>query len=140
MILNKLKVWSLWRKGKTLSEIGLMVDRHAGSIFGVLKLQGGISPVQRKRRESFLSLEECEDISRGLTSAISIREIARRIAISPSTVIREIKRNGGIIKYRAIIADKNALQRALRPKQCKLQKGNPLSKLVEAKLLRELLS
>jgi len=132
---EKLKIWRLWREGKTLSELGLTVDRHAGSIFGVLKLKEGISPVQRKRRKSFLSLEEREDISRGLASTLSIREIARRIEKSPSTVSREINRNGGTVKYRAIIADKKALERALRPKQCKLQKDNPLSKLVEAKLL-----
>jgi IS30 family transposase len=132
---EKLKIWRLWREGKNLSELGLTVDRHAGSIFGVLKLKGGISPVERKRRESFLSLEEREDISRGLASALSIREIARRLDKSASTVSREINRNGGILKYRAITADKRALDRALRPKLCKLQKGNPLTKLVEAKLL-----
>lgn len=133
--IEKLKVWRLWREGKTLSEIGLTVDRHAGSIFGVLKLKGGISPVQRKRRDSFLSLQEREDISRGLASDLPIREIARRIARAASTVSREISRNGGIAKYRAIAADKNALFRALRPKKCKLQKDKPISRLVETKLL-----
>ena len=131
---EKLKVWSLWRQGKTLSEIGLTVDRHAGSIFGVLKLKGGISPVQRKRRSLYLSREERESISRGLASALSIRAIARTIARSPSTVSREISRNGGILAYRAMIADKKAFERAIRPKCCKLQKGNHLSRLVESKL------
>jgi len=133
--IEKLKAWCLWREGRTLSEIGLTLDRHAGSIFGVLKLKGGISPVQRKRRLSFLSLEEREDISRGLASGLSIRAIARNVEKAASTVSREIKRNGGIAKYRAVTADKNALERALRPKQCKLQKGNSLSDLVESKLL-----
>ncbi|MFT7389566.1 MAG: hypothetical protein ACI8VC_002835 [Candidatus Endobugula sp.] len=50
--IEKLNVWCLWRKGKSLSEIGLAVDKHAGSIF---KLKGGILPVQRKRRASFLT-------------------------------------------------------------------------------------
>ncbi|MFT4900038.1 MAG: IS30 family transposase [Flavobacteriales bacterium] len=50
-------------------------------------------------------------------------------------VNREINRNDGILKYRVITTDKNALERTLRQKLCKLQKGNPLSKLVEAKLL-----
>lgn len=132
---EKLKVWRLWREGKTLSGIGLTVDRHAGSIFGVLKLKGGISPVQRKRRVSFLSLPEREDISRGLAAKLSMREIARNIARTPSTVSREIARNGGRARYRAIAADKNALYCALRPKKCKLKKDTPISLLVEAKLL-----
>ena len=104
--IKKKKVWRLWRSGKTLSEIGLTVDRHAGSIFGVLKLNGGMSPVQRKRRDSFLILQD-----------------------------REINRNGGSVKYRAIAADKHALKKALRPKEYKLRKFSPISKLVEAKLL-----
>ena len=74
---EKPKAWFLSCEGKTLSEIGLALDRHAGSIFDVCKLKGGISPVQRKRRLSFLSLEEREDISRGLASGLSIRVIVR---------------------------------------------------------------
>ena len=95
--IEKIKAWSLWRSGKTLSEIGLTVDRHAGSIFGVLKLNGGISPMHRKRRSSFLTLQERESISRGLASEISIRGIAKIILKSPSTVSREINRNGGAV-------------------------------------------
>ena len=98
---EKLKVWSLWRQGKTLSEIGLTVDRQR---------------------------EERENISRGLVSALSIRAIARTIARAPSTVSREISRNGGILAYRAMIADKKTFERALRPKCCTLQKGNHLSR------------
>jgi IS30 family transposase len=135
--IEKIKVWHLWRSGKTLSEIGLTVDRHAGSIFGVLKLNGGISPVQRKRRASFLTLQQRESISRGLASKISIRGIAKIIQKSPSTVSREVNRNVGAVKYRAVAADKSALKRALRPKDCKLQKARPISKLVEAKLLED---
>ncbi len=133
--IEKIKAWSLWRSGKTLSEIGLTVDRHAGSIFGVLKLNAGISPMHRKRRSSFLTLQERESISRGLASEISIRGIAKIILKSPSTVSREINRNGGIVKYRAIAADKNALKHALRPKECKLRKASPISNLIEKKLL-----
>jgi len=133
--IEKQKVWRLWREGKTLSEIGLTVDRHAGSIFGVLKLKGGISPVQQKRRVSFLTVQDREDISRGLAAQLSMREIARSIIRAPSTVPREIARNGGRDKYRAIAADKNALYCALRPKMCKFIKGSPISRVVEAKLL-----
>ena len=66
-----------------------------------------------------------------------MREIARRIGKSPSTVSREINRNGGTVKYMAITADNKALERALRPKQSKLQKDAALSKIVEAKLLAD---
>ena len=135
--IEKQKVWYLWREGKTLSEIGLTVDRHAGSIFGVLKLKGGISPVQRKRRASFLTLSEREDISRGLAAKLSMRDIAKNIVKLPSTVSREIARNGGVANYRAVAAEKSALHSALRPKVCKLIKDTCISRLIEAKLLND---
>lgn len=91
--------------------------------------------MQRKRRASFLTLQERESISRGLASDISIRGIAKLILKSPSTVSREINRNGGPVKYRAIAADTNALKQALRPKEYKLRNARPISKLVEDKLL-----
>ena len=119
---EKLKVWSLWRQGKTLSEIGLTVDRRAGSIFGILKLKCGISPFQIRRRNLYLSREERENIYRGLASALSIRAIARTIARSSSTLSRENSRNGGILVYRAMIEDKKTFEIALRPKCCKLKK------------------
>jgi IS30 family transposase len=71
--------------------------------------------VQRKRRSLYLSREERENISRGLASALSIRAIARTIARSPSTVSREISRNGGILAYRAMIAVEESFERALWP-------------------------
>lgn len=90
---EKLKVWNLWRQGKTLSEIGLTVDRHAGSIFGVLKLKGGISPVQRKRRSLYLSREERENISRGLASALLCIFFSSGInQIFNSSLLQHIKR------------------------------------------------
>jgi IS30 family transposase len=91
--------------------------------------------VQRKRRDSFLTLQDRESISRGLVSGDSVRGIARLIMKSPSTVSREINPNGESIKYRAIAAEKLTLKKTLRPKSYKLQKSRPISKLVEAKLL-----
>lgn len=46
-----------------------------------------------------------------------------------------MNRNGGISRYRAVLADKQALNNAFRPKEYKLRKGEELSKLVEKKLL-----
>jgi IS30 family transposase len=89
------------------------------------------------RRQLSLSLEEREEISRGLVANLSIRAIASLIERSPSTVSREISRSGGRCHYRAAQAEKNAWDRALRPKACKLLLNRPLSRVVESKLRRK---
>jgi IS30 family transposase len=67
-----------------------------------------------------LRLEEREEISRGIAAGQSIRQIAYGLERAPSTVSREIRRNGGSQRYRANRADRSAGERALRPKPCRL--------------------
>jgi IS30 family transposase len=67
-----------------------------------------------------LNLLEREEISRGIAAGLSMRRIARAIKRSPSTISREIARNGARQAYRAQAADRAAWARAGRPKKCKL--------------------
>src|SRR5258708_28729827 len=53
---------------------------------------------------------------------------------APSTVSRELRRNGGYGRYRAAAADSRAWDRALRPKPCKLATHEELRQLVAARL------
>jgi IS30 family transposase len=131
---KKAEVWERWRRGESFSEIGRAVDKAPGSIYGVLQLYGGITPRERKRSRLALALTEREEISRGIASNLSMREIARIIGRSPSTVSREINRNGGLSQYRAVKADEHAWDRASRPKICKLSKCHKLCRIVEEKL------
>ena len=64
----------------------------------------------------------------------SIRAIAARIGRAPSTVSREIERNGGRVGYRANQADSAAWDRAHRPKRCKLAQNRALARVVTDKL------
>lgn len=134
-LVKKIEVWLRWRRGESFSEIGRAVGKAPGSIYGVLQLNGGITPSERKRSHLALNLTEREEISRGIAASQSIREIARSIGRSPSTVSREIKRHGGITLYRAANADESAWNRARRPKLCKLKKSHGLCRIVEEKLL-----
>ncbi|WP_445083814.1 helix-turn-helix domain-containing protein [Candidatus Vondammii sp. HM_W22] len=84
------------------------------------RLFGGYCPSVRKRSQNALSLEEHEEISRGLSVGLSLRQIARDLDRSPSTISREIQHNGGMNRYRANIADSKAWDRARRLKQCRL--------------------
>jgi IS30 family transposase len=83
-----------------------------------------------------LSLEECEEISRGLAAGVSLRSIALGLGRSPSTISREVAGNGGRRRYRATVADQQAWTRATRPKACKLAINLVLAGIVTEKLQR----
>jgi IS30 family transposase len=63
-----------------------------------------------------------------------VREIARALARDPSTVSREIRRNGGRCAYRSTCAEKRARQQAKRPKVCKLGQSPSLQRAVAKQL------
>jgi IS30 family transposase len=84
-----------------------------------------------------LELSEREEISRGVMAGRSMRTMAYALGRAPSTVSREIGRNGGLGVYRASEADASAWQRARRPKRCKLARNRTLAQLVAEKLRLE---
>lgn len=127
-------IWSLWRSGQSLSEIGRAINKHAGSIFCFLQKYGGIKPTSPKRSTLSLTHRERKEISRGISATLSIRAIAKQLNRSPSTISREINRNGGLTKYRAIYAEKRAWRKAKRPKACLLKSNIFLRSLVTEKL------
>jgi IS30 family transposase len=114
--------------------IGRAFDRSSSSIFGLLAPTGGIRPPPRQRSRLALTLAEREEISRGLARGLSLRAIAVRLDRAPSTISRELQRNGGTTRYRAVQADQAAWGRARRPKRCKLIRHRALSRMVAAKL------
>ena len=130
-------LWQRWRKGQTLSEISRALEKAPGSIFGFIEARGGISPSIRCRNAQTLTLLDREEVSRGLSSAESIRCIALRLGRPPSTISREIARNGGRERYRAADADAKAWKRARRPKYCKLALDGRLRRCVAFKLSQD---
>jgi len=131
------EIWDRWQRGESMSSIGRVFDRHSGSVFSVISPTGGIRPADRKRGKRALSLSEREEISRGLSVMHSLRAIARQLGRSPSTISREVRRNGGAALYRAAASDHAAWDRALRPKSCKLACHPSLSCTVSMKLKRK---
>lgn len=134
---QKAQMWERWKKGESLQQIAQLFDRNHSSISRILAETGGIRPAQRCRGASALGLAEREEISRALVIGWSIRSIATKLGRSPSTISREIKRNGGPSGYRANQADQAAWDRALRPKLCKLASNRRLARLVASKLQRQ---
>ena len=134
---QKAELWQRWKQGQSLSEIGRALGKHAGSIHGVLSSNGGFIPLVRKRSRWALTLAEREEISRGLATARSIRQIAATLGRAPSTVSREIHRHGGALTYRAAEADTQAWARTRRPKPCRLATDSILQSIVASKLRLE---
>ena len=133
--IEKRDVWRRWKAGQSLHEIGRAFDKPSSSIHAVLLPRGGIPPAARCRSRLALTLAEREDISRGIASGSSIREIARGLSRAASTVSREIVRHGGRPAYRAHDADAQAWQSALRPKRCLLAMNRKLRDIVASKLI-----
>jgi len=131
---QKTLMWDRWQKGDSLHTIAGLFDRGHSSVQRILGETGGIRPAQRRRSRLTLTLSEREEISRGAVAGHSMRSIAESLGRAPSTVSREIHRNGGPRRYRASQAEQAAWDRARRPKRCKLVEKRALARVVASKL------
>ena len=131
---QKALMWERWKQGWTLHQIAQLFNRSHTSVQGILSRTGGFRPPARSRCATVLTLAEREEISRAVVAGFSIRSIAALLGRAPSTISREIKRNGGRSDYRATDADCAAWARSLRPKQCKLVENKALARVVTDKL------
>ena len=131
---EKTELWDRWQRGESLRSIGRVFGKPSSSIYFQLAPYGGIRPAPRRRSRLALTLSEREEISRGIVARRSIRSMASLLGRSPSTVSREVCRNGGYDRYRAAVADEQAWVRARRPKRCKLANGPWLRRAVARKL------
>ena len=128
------ELWGLWKDGQTYDAIGQALAVPLHSVYSVVSKHGGLVPRGRTRAARTLNSAEREEISRGLASGDSMRCLARRLGRAPSTISREIRRHGGVPRYRATEADKQAWDRARRPKRCRLSLNPALRRLVAEKL------
>jgi IS30 family transposase len=131
------EIWARWRHGECIADIARALVVSRDPVGHVLVSAGGIAPAERCRGSRQLSLEEREAISRGLAAGQPMREIARALRRGPSTISREVGRNGGRRVYRAADAERCAWARARRPKPCLLAHNGRLRELVAEKLSLE---
>jgi len=133
---QKTMMWDRWQQGDSMNVIAGLFDRAHSSVQGILSKTGGIRPPRRTRSRLSLTLSEREEISRGIVAGHTLRSMAALLGRAPSTVSREINRNGGRRAYRANKADQAAWDRAHRPKLCKLVENRALARIVAHKLKR----
>src|SRR5712671_674521 len=131
---EKTELWDRWKRGESLKAIGRAFGKPSSSIYFLVAPHGGIRPAERRRSRLALTLAEREVICRGVAAHQSARSMAKLLGRSPSTISREMSRNGGYDRYRATLADENAWARAGRPKYCKLATNPRLRRAVAGKL------
>ena len=127
-------IWELRAEGLSDREIGRRLGLPRGSVSNHLARTGGIRPRARRRPERWLSLEDREEISRGIARGHSARAIARALGRSHTTIAREINRCGGRTRYRAHAADREAWRRLRRPRPTKLELCPELRLVIEERL------
>lgn len=128
------RVWDLWKQSISFSAISREVGAPPGSIYSILRPRGGIYFSEPNAGAGALSLEDREEISRGLAAGTSLRGIAAELGRPASTISREINRNTTRNKYRAVDAEDRATRRRARPQKLKLQKNPVLRNYVAARL------
>jgi IS30 family transposase len=128
------ELWERWRAGQTLTTISQALDVSVSGIWMQVVRAGGVAPRPRKRRANTLTEFEREEISRWLGSGASLRFIAAQLDRAPSTISREVQRNGGVTCYRAVAAERRACFQACRPQRCKLARQRRLRRCVARKL------
>ena len=128
------EVWRRWRQGESLRLIARRLGKRGPSVRAFVLQTGGVQSQPPRRNAGYLSMAEREEISRGVAAGVSCRQLAARLRRAPSTVSRELARNGGRHRYRAQAADAAAFRRAQRPKAAKLVLEPRLRAVVEAKL------
>ena len=134
---EKNELWARWRRGQSQAEIARGLHRLFHSVHYVVAGAGGVAPRPRRRAAWTLTTEDREEISRQLAQGASLRAIARALQRAPSTVSREVGRNGGRTVYRAAAADRRAWRQAHRPKPCCLRQRPRLRRVVAAHLARQ---
>ena len=94
---QKAELWERWKNGQSTAAISRALERkNKTGVELIVVVNGVIVPAPRQRALAALRLEEREEISRGIAVVCwPIRQIAQRLRRAPSTVSREIKRNGG---------------------------------------------
>ena len=134
---QKRQIWAWWKAGQNVTEIGRALGTNAGTVHHQLATGGGVMRAPRRRRATALTAAEREEITRGLAAEIRPSVIARRLHRAPSTIMREIRRNGGSLAYRARGAETAMWGRAKRPQACRLATDARLCGVVAAGLLEQ---
>lgn len=132
--LDRRGVWLAVADGRRASDVAAEFATSTMTVSRIRHDPGVKEAVYRSSDSPRLDLAAREIISRALAEDVMMpfRQIAARVGCHPSTISREIDRNGGRLHYRAFAAQRCTDQRARRPKPTKFQRCPSLAAQVEA--------
>ena len=136
------RFWIEIAKGTSSEEAALAVGVASAVGTRWFREAGGMRPISLAPLSGrYLSLAEREELAILKAKGFGVREIARQLTRSPSTISRELRRNAatrpGSSGYRAITAQWHADRRAKRPKVAKLAANDELRDYVQDRLAGE---
>jgi IS30 family transposase len=136
---HRQRFWAAIARGVSSEDAG--VEAGVSAAVGVrwFREGGGMRPITLAPPSGrYLSFAEREEIAISRARGCGVREIARQLGRSPSTISRELRRNaatrGGGLEYRATTAQWHAEMRARRPKPAKLATNPELCRYVHDRL------
>ena len=136
---DRVQFWAAIARGATSEDaaVGIGVSSAVGTRW--FRHAGGVNPnlvVCVSGR--YLSFAEREDLAVWRAQKLGVREMARRLGRSPSTISRELRRNSSTrtwrLEYRASTAQWHAERRARRPRTAKLIADERLRGYVQERL------
>jgi len=136
---DRVRFWAAIARG--VSSEGAAVEIGVSQAVGTrwFRHAGGVNPCLPPTVSGrYLSFAEREDIAIWRAPGLGVREIARRLGRSPSTIPREVRRNASTrtchLTYKASIAQWHAERRARRPRAAKLVANERLRDYVQERL------
>jgi len=136
---DRVRFWAAIARGVKTEDAAVEAGVSSPVAFRWFRHAGGVNPALSSTVSGrYLSCAEREDIAIWRAQNIGVREIARRLGRSPSTISREIRRNASTrtycLDYKASLAQWHAERRARRPKVAKLAANDQLHEYVQDRL------
>jgi IS30 family transposase len=136
---DRVRFWEAVARGASSEDAAVAAGVSASVGWSLFRQAGGMPPISLVPLSGrYLSLPEREEIAILRAQCRGVREIARRVGRSPSTISRELRRNartsGHIVVYRATTAQSHSERRSGRPKQSKLAAHGALRAYVQDRL------
>ena len=136
---DRVRFWAAIARGVKTEEAAVEAGVSSPVAFRWFRHAGGVNPCLPPTVSGrYLSFAEREDITIWHAQKVGVREMARRLERSPSTVSRELRRNASSRTnpptYKASIAQWHAERRARRPKAAKLVGNDKLREYVQERL------
>ena len=136
---DRVRFWAAIARGVMTEDAAVQAGVSSPVAFRWFRHAGGVNPCLSPTVSGrYLSFSEREDIALLRAEKAGVREIARALGRSPSTISRELRRNASTrtfrLEYKASTAQWHAERRARRPRTAKLARNDRLREYVQGRL------